>query len=90
MVDTSFDTDFLDAFCGDVAEGDDGTIASCMIYNVSFFNRTNEKEEPKSALKSRQKNGKIVFQKFLFLTLIFSLLPNAFLLLLLTGFRWSH
>ena len=36
MVDTSFDTDFLDAFCGDVAEGDDGAIASCMVYNVSF------------------------------------------------------
>ena len=36
MVDTSFDTDFLDAFCGDVAEGDDGAIASCMIYDVSF------------------------------------------------------
>ena len=35
MADTSFDTDFLDSFCGEVAEGDDATIASCMIYNVS-------------------------------------------------------
>ena len=35
MVDTSYDTDFLDSFCGDVAEGDDSSIASCMIYNVS-------------------------------------------------------
>lgn len=36
MADTTYDTEWLDGYCGNVTEGADGTIASCMIYNVSF------------------------------------------------------
>jgi hypothetical protein len=36
MADTAYDTEWLDGYCGNVTEGADGTIASCMIYNVSL------------------------------------------------------